>query len=104
MDVDLTEVLPAVFEARPAAILFEAANPRHEHEWEDLGKLKIPDDEVLIPGVVDVKTNVVEHPRLVAQRIGRFAGIAGRSASSPAPTAGSARSSASAPSTTCRLA
>jgi 5-methyltetrahydropteroyltriglutamate--homocysteine methyltransferase len=50
MDVDLTEVLPAVFEARPAAILFEAANPRHEHEWEDLGKLKIPDDKVLIPG------------------------------------------------------
>jgi len=78
MDVDLTEVLPAVFEARPAAILFEAANPRHEHEWEDLGKLKIPDDKVLIPGVVDVKTNVLEHPRLVAQRIGRFADIAGR--------------------------
>jgi 5-methyltetrahydropteroyltriglutamate--homocysteine methyltransferase len=58
--------------------LFEAANPRHEHEWEDLGKLKIPDDKVLIPGVVDVKTNVLEHPRLVAQRIGRFADIAGR--------------------------
>ena len=100
MDVDLTEVLPAVFEARPAAIVFEAANPRHEHEWEDLGKLKIPDDKVLIPGVVDVKTNVLEHPRLVAQRIGRFADIAAGSASSPAPTAGSARSSASAPSTT----
>ena len=67
-----------VVEGRPAAILFEAANPRHGHEWEDLGKLKIPDDKVLIPGVVDVKTNVLEHPRLVAQRIGRFADIAGR--------------------------
>jgi 5-methyltetrahydropteroyltriglutamate--homocysteine methyltransferase len=78
MDVALTEVLPAVFEAKPAAISFEAANPRHEHEWEDLGKLKIPDDKVLVPGVVDVKTNVLEHPRLVAQRIGRFADIVGR--------------------------
>jgi len=78
MDVALTEVLPAAFEAKPAAILFEAANPRHEHEWEDLGKLTIPDGKVLVPGVIDVKTNVLEHPRLVAQRIGRFAGIVGR--------------------------
>ncbi len=78
MDVALTEVLPAAFEAKPAAILFEAANPRHEHEWEDLAKLTIPDSKVLVPGVVDVKTNVLEHPRLVAQRIGRFAGIVGR--------------------------
>lgn len=78
MDVPLTEVLPAVFEARPAAIAFEAANPRHEHEWEDLSKLKTPDDKILVPGVVDVKTNVLEHPRLVAQRIGRFADIFGR--------------------------
>ncbi len=78
MDVALTEVLPAVFEAKPTAISFEAANPRHEHEWEDLGKLTIPDGKVLVPGVIDVKTNVLEHPRLVAQRIGRFAGIVGR--------------------------
>jgi 5-methyltetrahydropteroyltriglutamate--homocysteine methyltransferase len=78
MDVALTKVLPAVFQARPAAISFEAANPRHEHEWEDLGTLTVPDDKVLIPGVIDVKTNVLEHPHLIAQRIGRFAGIAGR--------------------------
>jgi 5-methyltetrahydropteroyltriglutamate--homocysteine methyltransferase len=78
LDVPLTEVLPAVFEARPAAISFEAANPRHEHEWEDLAKLKIPDDKILVPGVIDVKTNVLEHPRLVAQRVVRFADIVGR--------------------------
>ncbi len=78
MDVPLTQVLPAVFEARPAAISFEAANPRHEHEWEDLRKLRIPDGKVLIPGVIDVKTNVLEHPVLVAQRITRFADIVGR--------------------------
>lgn len=78
MDVPLTKVLPAVFGAKPAAISFEAANPRHEHEWEDLRKIHIPDDKVLIPGVIDVKTNVLEHPRLVAQRISRFADIVGR--------------------------
>jgi 5-methyltetrahydropteroyltriglutamate--homocysteine methyltransferase len=78
MDVPLTEVLPATFAARPMAISFEAANPRHEHEWEDLRELRIPDDKVLIPGVIDVKTNVLEHPRLIAQRIGRFADIVGR--------------------------
>jgi len=78
MDVPLTEVLPATFAAKPMAISFEAANPRHEHEWEDLRELKIPDDKVLIPGVIDVKTNVLEHPRLIAQRIGRFADIVGR--------------------------
>ena len=58
--------------------MFEAANPRHEHEWEDLAKLRIPDDKVLVPGVVDVKTNVLEHPRLVADRLVRYAGIVGK--------------------------
>jgi 5-methyltetrahydropteroyltriglutamate--homocysteine methyltransferase len=57
---------------------FEAANPRHAHEWEDLRDAKIPDGKILIPGVIDSTTNFVEHPRLVAQRISRFAEIVGR--------------------------
>jgi 5-methyltetrahydropteroyltriglutamate--homocysteine methyltransferase len=77
-DVPLEEVLEPVFGARPAAISFEGANPRHEHEWETLAGMRIPDDKVLMPGVIDTKTNVVEHPRLVAQRIGRYADIVGR--------------------------
>ena len=63
---------------RPAGFSFEAANPRHEHEWEDLKQTRIPDDKVLIPGVIDSTTNFVEHPRLVAQRICRYADIVGR--------------------------
>ena len=59
-------------------ISFEAANPRHEHEWETLQEVVFPEDKILIPGVIDTKTNVVEHPRLVAQRIERFANIVGR--------------------------
>jgi len=77
-DIPLGEVLGAVLQTRPAAISFEAANPQHEHEWETLSELSIPDDKVLIPGVIDTKTNVVEHPRLVAQRIERFARAVGR--------------------------
>src|SRR6202008_318622 len=66
------------FKARPQAISIEAANPRHDHEWEDLKTTKIPDDKILIPGVIDSTTNFVEPPRLVAQRIGRYADIVGR--------------------------
>jgi 5-methyltetrahydropteroyltriglutamate--homocysteine methyltransferase len=57
---------------------FEAANPRHAHEWEDLRGAEIPDDKILIPGVIDSTTNFVEHPRLVAQRICQYADIVGR--------------------------
>ena len=60
-------------QGRVQAISIEAANPRHDHEWEDLKEIKIPDDKILIPGVIDSTTNFVEHPRLVAQRIGRYA-------------------------------
>ena len=63
--------------ARPQALVFEASNPRHEHEWEDWAAAAIPDDTVLIPGVIDSTSNYVEHPRLIAQRIGRFADIVG---------------------------
>ena len=64
--------------ARPTGFLFEGANPRHEHEWEDLAGGVIPDDKVLIPGVIDSTSNFVEHPRLIAQRLRRYADIVGR--------------------------
>jgi 5-methyltetrahydropteroyltriglutamate--homocysteine methyltransferase len=77
-DLPLAEIIDLVFPARPQAISIEAANPRHEHEWEDLKAIDIPDDKILIPGVIDSTTNFVEHPRLVAQRIGRYADLVGR--------------------------
>ena len=67
-----------VLKAKPQAILFEAANPRHEHEWAAWRDAKIPADKVLVPGVVASTSNYVEHPELVAQRIERYAGIVGR--------------------------
>jgi 5-methyltetrahydropteroyltriglutamate--homocysteine methyltransferase len=77
-DLPLIDIIDLVFQARPQAISIEAANPRHEHEWEDLEAIDIPDDKILIPGVIDSTTNFVEHPRLVAQRIGRYADLVGR--------------------------
>jgi 5-methyltetrahydropteroyltriglutamate--homocysteine methyltransferase len=77
-DLPLTKIIDLAFKARPQAISIEAANPRHDHEWEDLAEIAIPDDKILIPGVIDSTTNFVEHPRLVAQRIGHFADIVGR--------------------------
>jgi len=77
-DIPLAKVFDACMRARPAALLFEAANPRHAHEWEDLRGRKIPDDKVLIPGLIDSTTNFVEHPRLIAQRICQYADIVGR--------------------------
>jgi 5-methyltetrahydropteroyltriglutamate--homocysteine methyltransferase len=77
-DVPIERLIEMVFNAKPGAVSFEGANPRHEHEWETLAGLSIPDDKILIPGVIDTKTNVVEHPHLIAQRIGRFADIVGR--------------------------
>ena len=77
-DVPLAKVLPICMAARPQGFLFEGANPRHEHEWEDLANGVIPDDKVLIPGVVDSTSNFVEHPRLIAQRLCRYANIVGR--------------------------
>ena len=77
-DLPLLKIIDLAFKARPQAISIEAANPRHDHEWEDLADIDIPDDKILIPGVIDSTTNFVEHPRLVAQRIARFAGIIDR--------------------------
>ena len=78
-DVPMATILPIVLRAKPQGFLFEASNPRHAHEWEDFEHLKglIPQDKVLIPGVIDSTTNFIEHPRLVAQRIERYASIVG---------------------------
>jgi len=77
-DLPLLKIIDIAFKARPQAISIEAANPRHDHEWEDLKTVKIPDDKILIPGVIDSTNNFVEHPRLVAQRIGRYAEVIDR--------------------------
>ena len=77
-DVPLARIWDTVMKARPAGLLFEGANPRHAHEWEDLERVRIPDGKILIPGVIDSTTNFVEHPRLVAQRIRRYTARVGR--------------------------
>jgi 5-methyltetrahydropteroyltriglutamate--homocysteine methyltransferase len=77
-DLPVTKIIDIACKARPQAISIEAANPRHDHEWEDLKEVAIPDDKILIPGVIDSTTNFVEHPRLVAQRILRYAEVVDR--------------------------
>jgi 5-methyltetrahydropteroyltriglutamate--homocysteine methyltransferase len=76
-DIPLRDILDVALEASVGGLSFEAANPRHEHEWMVFQKKSLPDDLVLIPGVIDTCTNYVEHPDLVAQRIRRFADIVG---------------------------
>ena len=77
-DVPLADILDVVFAARPNGISFEAANPRHAHEWRVFERVKLPAGKVLIPGVIDSTTNFIEHPELVAERIGRYATLVGR--------------------------
>jgi 5-methyltetrahydropteroyltriglutamate--homocysteine methyltransferase len=77
-DVPMQRLLPIVLKAKPQALLFEAANPRHAHEWSVFEKARIPDDKILIPGVLATTTNYIEHPLLVAERIERYAAIVGR--------------------------
>ncbi len=77
-DAPMSQVLPIALRAKPQALLFEAANPRHAHEWTAFAEAVIPDDKILVPGVLDTTTHFVEHPELVAQRIERFASIVGR--------------------------
>ncbi len=77
-DLPLERVLPLALKALPSAISFEGANPRHEHEWEVFSSLRLPENKLIIPGVIDSTTNFIEHPRLVAQRIERYAGVVGR--------------------------
>jgi 5-methyltetrahydropteroyltriglutamate--homocysteine methyltransferase len=77
-DIDLAKILPIVLGVNAQALSVEAANPRHEHEWTIWRETKLPDDKVLLPGVLDTSTNYVEHPDLVAQRIVRLAELVGR--------------------------
>jgi 5-methyltetrahydropteroyltriglutamate--homocysteine methyltransferase len=77
-DVPLADIIDIVFAARPSAISFEAANPRHGHEWTLFERVKLPAGKVLIPGVIESKSNFIEHPELIAQRIGRYAHLVGR--------------------------
>jgi 5-methyltetrahydropteroyltriglutamate--homocysteine methyltransferase len=77
-DVPFADIIDLVLKARPHAISFEAANPRHAHEWTLFERVKLPDGKVLIPGVIESKSNFIEHPELVAQRIGRYARLVGR--------------------------
>jgi 5-methyltetrahydropteroyltriglutamate--homocysteine methyltransferase len=77
-DVPLADIIDIVFAARPSAISFEAANPRHAHEWTLFERVKLPDGKVLIPGVIESKSNFIEHPELIAQRISRYARLVGR--------------------------
>jgi 5-methyltetrahydropteroyltriglutamate--homocysteine methyltransferase len=77
-DVPLADIIDVIFTAKPAGLSFEAANPRHAHEWKVFETVKLPDGKVLIPGVIESKTNFIEHPELIAQRIGRYAALVGR--------------------------
>jgi 5-methyltetrahydropteroyltriglutamate--homocysteine methyltransferase len=77
-DVELKDIIEPVLKTNAGFIYFEAANPRHAHEWEVWEDVRIPDGKALIPGVIDTLTNHVEHPRLVAQRLETFARIAGK--------------------------
>ena len=76
-DIPLERIIDIVLKARPSTILFEAANPRHEHEWKVWRDAKLPDDKILAPGLIDTCSNYVEHPELIAQRIERFTAIVG---------------------------
>ena len=77
-DVPMARLLPIVLKAKPQGLLFEAANPRHAHEWTVFKSADIPEDKILIPGMLTTTTNYIEHPELVAERLERFAHIVGR--------------------------
>jgi len=76
-DIDLDKIVNGFLKAKPSTLLFEAANPRHEHEWSIWRDAKIPDDKILVPGVISSTSNYIEHPKLVAERLGRFIDFAG---------------------------
>jgi len=77
-DVPMARLLPIVLKAKPRGLLFEAANPRHAHEWTVFKSVPLPQDKILIPGMLTTTTNYIEHPELVAERLERFAHIVGR--------------------------
>jgi 5-methyltetrahydropteroyltriglutamate--homocysteine methyltransferase len=77
LDIGLEKIVDVVLRAKPATLLFEAANPRHAHDWATWREAKIPEDKVLAPGVLDSTTNYIEHPELVAQRLAAYVEIVG---------------------------
>ncbi|MDE2841771.1 MAG: cobalamin-independent methionine synthase II family protein [Chloroflexota bacterium] len=78
-DVPIIDVIDIVLKAKPCAVAFPGANPRHEHEWKVWrDSLKLPEGKVIIPGVIDSTSNFVEHPEVVCDRIVRYAGVVGR--------------------------
>lgn len=78
-DIEMEKILPTLMRAKPAGLLFETSNPRHQHDWEAFAEWasQIPDDKVFVPGCIDTTTNFVEHPRVVANRILQFVRIFG---------------------------
>lgn len=77
-DIDLHAIFDIIVMARPMAILLEAANPRHAHEWSLFREVPLPDNKIIVPGVIDTCTNYIEHPEVVAQRIEQYADLVGR--------------------------
>jgi 5-methyltetrahydropteroyltriglutamate--homocysteine methyltransferase len=77
-DIDLDKVLPTALKAKPMGLLIEGANARHGHEWEVFTRHKLPDDKILVPGVLDSTSNIVEHPELISQRIVQYANVVGK--------------------------
>ena len=87
-EMALKDIVDIMLKINAGAYSFEAANPRHEHEYHVFERVKLPDGKILIPGMISHTTNLVEHPELVAERIVRFAKIVGARTSSQEPTAG----------------
>jgi 5-methyltetrahydropteroyltriglutamate--homocysteine methyltransferase len=77
-DVPLADIIDIVLSARPAMLSLEAANPRHAHEWAVFERVKLPAGKVLIPGVIESKSNFIEHPEVIANHIGNYAKLVGR--------------------------
>ncbi len=77
-DIALEQILPVILKGRPRQLMLEAATPTHQHDWRVFERIKLPDDKVLVPGVIDVTNNYVEHPEVVADRLQRYAGVVGR--------------------------
>ena len=76
-DVPLADIVDIIFSGRPASISFEAANPRHAHEWALFETVKLPEGKIVIPGVIESKSNFIEHPELIANRISNYAKLVG---------------------------
>jgi 5-methyltetrahydropteroyltriglutamate--homocysteine methyltransferase len=77
-DVAMADIIDLVWRAKPRTVLFEAANPRHAHEWALFETIEVPEDKIICPGVIECQSNYIEHPELVAQRIERYAALVGR--------------------------